>query len=148
MAKIYEKPADKEKEEIVASVFCSKLGLDYGLAPARSRYDFHIIERAEINGAFFNCVVGMVEVKVRTCSINQYPTFFIDAEKKDWMCRISSDYCTPYLLVAWTDAIGFIDFRSKSFLGVGGRYDRQDPSDHKLIVHYSIDDFSILVDRR
>ena len=148
MAKIYETEQDREKERIITEIFCKHMGFEYGLPPVRARYDFHIVKKGTYKGKVFNTIIGMAEVKVRTCSIDTYPTFMLDAEKKEYMCQFASEYITPYLIVCWTDAIGWIDCRSKTFLSTGGRYDRNDRSDHKLVVHYPIDGFNLLVDKR
>ena len=144
----YETAEDKEKERIIAEIFCKHMGVEHSEAPVRSRYDFCIVKRFEWSKRYFARVLGIAEVKVRTCSIDAHPTFMIDADKKVYMCERASEYVTPYLVVCWTDAIGWIDFRAKSFISLGGRYDRNDPADHKLVVHYAIDSFNLLVDKR
>lgn len=148
MAKIYETEQDREKERVIAEIFCKHMGFDYGFPPVRARYDFHIQRNGTYKGKVINTVLGMAEVKVRTCSIDTYPTFMIDAEKMIYMRQFGSEHITPYLVVCWTDAIGWIDFREKCFLSTGGRYDRDDPNDDKLVVHYPIDRFNLLVDKR
>ena len=148
MAKIYEKPADKEKERIITEIFCKHMNFQYSLPPARARYDFHIIQKANYGGQILDVIVGLAEVKVRTCSIDAYPTYMLDADKKNWMLDFANEQRIPYLVVAWTDAIGWIDLRHKSFLSTGGRTDRNDINDFKLMVHYPIKAFNLLVDKR
>ena len=145
---IYETPEDKRKERIIAEIFCKHMGFDYTEASARARHDFAIVKQGQYEKRRMLQVIGLAEVKIRTCSIDAYPTFMIDADKKIYMLERASKYVVPYLVVCWTDAIGWIDFREKNFLSIGGRSDRNDPNDDKLVVHYPISRFSLLVDKR
>lgn len=148
MAKIYETEADREKEQIITEIFCKHMNVNYSKSSVRARYDFAIVTKMEYNNHIFDVVTGLAEVKVRTCSIDDYPTYMVDVDKRLYMTERCNQHRTPYLIVAWKDAIGWIDFRSKSFLSTGGRTDRNNPYDQKLMVHYPIKDFTLLVDNR
>lgn len=145
---IYETDADKTKEEIIAAIFCKRFKYNCIPAPAMARWDFCITKPTLFKGTWLNVVQGIAEVKVRSCKVGAYPTMMIDADKISYLRNHTSDKVKGLLIVAWVDAIGWIDIAEKSFLSTGGRFDRQDPNDHKMVLHYPIEKFNLIVDKR
>jgi hypothetical protein len=51
------------------------------------------------------------------------------------------------LLVGWTDAVGHISLTADSFAALGGRNDRGDPNDEDVMMHFPIEDFTMIAYR-
>jgi hypothetical protein len=89
-------------------------------------------------------VLGFLEVKVRTCKSDTYPTYMISLDKLLELNRLSSDVpCGVFLAVQWEDRLGVTKAPIMPAGGVvmGGRKDRGDEMDVEPVVHIPVSAF-------
>lgn len=136
MRKMYETDADRVKEHALAYAF-AQLGYEFVKLPIRYQLDF-IVMRDGVPKAF-------VEVKHRTCTMNQYPTAMISLGKVMKARQLTQLTDLPsYLLNVYTDCMARFDFAGKFELGKGGRSDRNDWQDQDICAYFPVGDATVL----
>jgi hypothetical protein len=88
-----------------------------------------------------NALVGYIEVKVRKCAREAYPTFMVSLDK--WMyarqLAENSGGVPVFFVVEWTDGVYWIRQDEATYtVGIGGRSDRNDPLDTELCIHVPV----------
>jgi len=103
--------------------------------PPRAPYDYCVVKKGLIQ--------FIIEIKLRKIPHNKFPTFMISLEKVA-TCSLHAAVigCPFYIVVQWTDKLGFWKFNEKQYTaGIGGREDRNDPLDQEPVIYISINDF-------
>ena len=80
-------------------------------------------------------LVAWVEVKQRNCPSTQYPTVFMNADRKYKHLLAHSETAPAFFVVRWSDGVTrFIDVRDvdQAWLGEGGENDRWGPGEHEV----------------
>lgn len=111
--------------------------MNYALAPAKSAVD----AIAGKNGRW----TRILEVKCRTASHRAYPTYMLARSKYENLLRLGEDQkVKPFLIVEWSDELGYVQLPCNHTIGPGGRTDRGDPADEEMCVYIPITEFTIL----
>jgi hypothetical protein len=102
--------------------------------PKSYRVDFSLTRQDKI--------VAFAEAKCRQFPSSRYPTYLLSLAKYMAMCEIARMTDTKaFLLVQWTDRIGFVFFPCPFELEMGGRTDRNDPDDIEPVVLIDLKEF-------
>jgi len=100
-----------------------------------------IIDRlcSRVNGNHVREYLGAVEIKCRQCKVMAFPTFFI-SESKVKALQTTRDLLgvQSFIVVRWTNVIGWFDIDNVAFTRMGGREDRGDENDIEMMCHYDI----------
>ena len=141
---LYETNADLERQERIIKAFCKKFGYDYAPFPAKHEIDYGILKPQLVNGHWYKVLVGMAEIKTRTFHHKKYPTMMVNIGKVLYAKRFVDIGVKVVLIVGWTDAVGYISLTADSFAAYGGRYDRGDPNDEDVMIHFPIEEFTMI----
>lgn len=140
MAK-YETLKDLANQQKVMEIFTKTYGYEYVDLPQFSEMDYGIQKSFRYKGFKYSRIEGLVEVKCRSISFNRYPTFMLHLNKVQYALNCG---VPTILLVSWIDAIGFIKFKEKHFVTMGGRRDRNNQYDYDLMAHYPTEKFDLI----
>jgi hypothetical protein len=137
----YETRGDLLNESGVAKIFCLNMNCTY--KKIREIKDYSPDVSFYRDGKRVACG----EIKVRTCTSDNYKTYLISKGKIDSIF----DRWHPLpiiLIVSWTDGIYWIAITEKSkahwFVAKGGRKDREDEKDIEDCYHIPVDEFTRL----
>lgn len=140
MRPIYEGSGDLDNERTVITKLCEEWDMEAAKLPITYNVDYGLFKDSKLR--------AWVEVKCRSCGIDQYDTYFISAKKILNGVFLSQNTGSPFILaVQWTDALGYINIKSdtKFDIRIGGRRDRNDWQDVEPMAHFSTRDFNILI---
>lgn len=137
----YETLKDLSNQQRVMDAFAKQYGYQYTDLPEFHEMDYAIQKTMSYKMVKFARVEGLVEVKCRTISFKKYPTFMVHLKKVNYALNCG---VPAILLVGWTDAIGFIKFKERHFVTLGGRRDRDNKYDYDLMAHYPTDKFEMV----
>ena len=135
---LYERQKDRANEKKVIKrietawgVESHKMKMAYGL-------DYMLLKGGNLH--------SFVEVKCRNNAQGDYPTYAISLMKFLQANRFTQSTVKPcYLIVKWTDKLGFLDMGESFYqVGVGGRTDRNNPNDIEPIVFIPNNKFEII----
>ena len=105
-----------------------KLPIQYKLDYALTRFD--------------KSILAFCEIKVRTNSIGSYPTYIVSLAKILSGRNLARETNTKsFLIVKWSDSLGFIDMENNFKTIVGGRIDRNDWQDIEPMCEFNINNF-------
>lgn len=144
---IYETDEDVARQERMIKSFCKHYSYEYAPFPPKHKVDYGILKPQRVNGHWYKVLVGMVEVKTRSFSYKKYPTLMVNVGKVLYARQWVDNGIKVVLLVGWTDAVGHISLTSDSFAALGGRKDRGDPNDEDVMMHFPIEDFTMIAYR-
>lgn len=144
---IYETDEDVARQERMIKRFCEHFSYDYAPFPPKHKVDYAILKPQRIKGHWYKVVAGMVEVKTRSFPHKKYPTMMVNVGKVLYAKQFVDIGIKVVLLVGWTDAVGFISLTADSFAAMGGRNDRGDPNDEDVMIHFPIEDFTMIAHR-
>lgn len=134
---LYERDKDLREEESIASIFSRKFECTFSKMPIRYGLDYAIVRSG--------VVCGFAEFKSRTNAHSHYQTYMLSLGKVMSARMLTFTTTLPcFLMVKWTDAIGYIDLKSDYELRVGGRTDRSDWQDVEPVAHFSLSKFRML----
>lgn len=89
--------------------------------------------------------VGFAEIKRRKNNFRTYPTYMIALSKAIAAQQLTDTTGLPcFLFVVFEDYLASLDFGSHYEIGLGGRRDRNDPSDQEPCAYYPMDAFAIV----
>lgn len=134
---LYEKGDDLLKERQVIDFFSQKFKCTFAKLPVRYGLDYSLIRGGEVR--------AFAEIKCRTNDVSRYDTYMMSLGKKmsaEALRSVTGLDC--FLIVKWTDAVGYIKMNTDSKVLIGGRVDRNDWQDTEPVVHYPIDSFTLL----
>lgn len=138
---LYETEADRVREAGAITVLEKALGMTAEKRGAHTVADFSL---HDTDGR----MVGVVEVKTRTCESNTYSTYHISKKKLLGLQDLADrEGIKAGLLVQWKDRTGFISigrFLNNASFKVGGRYDRGDKADVEVMADVDIKHFTML----
>jgi hypothetical protein len=89
---------------------------------------------------------AIVEIKCRTNKSYQYDEYMLGEKKYTALCDWSDRGFTPILLISWPDAMGYVKVPVEHKRSVGGRYDRNAPTDVENVVLIEMKHFRMLPD--
>jgi hypothetical protein len=135
----YENQNDLANEQAVAAY----IGERHGLAMEK----LNPVYRLDYAGLRDGNVSSFFEIKCRTFGRDKYDTMMINAHKV-----ASANYLmqafgrSTNLVVRWTDYIGYIPFNGlgQYNMGMGGRFDRNDPKDRDICIYIPVGEFKEL----
>ena len=133
----YEKSSDIANEERVAEKLSEMWELDnWQRNPLRYPVDISLMRG--------NRIKAFAEIKCRNVSSCTYSTYLLSAGKvmsAHTLTRATGLPC--FLVVQWTDCLGWIDLEMTEplYVGWGGRIDRDDSQDMEPVMHYDILEF-------
>lgn len=85
----------------------------------------------------------LFEFKCRTVASTDYDTALVNLHKVIAAQNLSrATGLKAYLVVQWTDKVGFVDFNSDKRIGLSKRRDRNDPAD--MFAYYPVSGFRTL----
>jgi hypothetical protein len=129
MRPIYERQADRERQDAIMRAFCDCYGCDAVVMPALCAWDYEIRYCGEI--------VAVAEIKTRSKPATLYPHFMVKEEKVQ-MVRAEGERrgIAPLLLVNYPDLRAWARLdRVEYSTGMGGRWDRGDPADVEMMAY-------------
>jgi hypothetical protein len=122
-------------ESSVISALSKKFNCTFRKMPIKYGLDYAALR----NGR----VVAFIEIKCRTCRSDKYDEYMISLHKVMAAAKLSSTTNLPcFLVVAWTDAIGYTHISAPS-VEFGGRQDRNDEDDIEPVALIPISHFNI-----
>ena len=138
MRPIYETENDLRNERSLSDVVSKKWRCELQKLQPRDSFDYAAIRDGR--------VVAFVEMKNRTNEFSKYDTYMISMTKLLHARNIREATEIPCILaVKWTDAIGWVKLNNvKSYVTMGGRFDRGDPQDVEPVCHINIKDFVLI----
>ena len=105
--------------------------------PNHQRLDFALLQRGEIK--------AFVEIKCRTFESSRYKETMLHLDMVMAARDLTFHTNIPaFLVVRWTDVIGFVNFNADFRTEIGGRVDRGLERDFGLMAKIAIMDFSML----
>jgi hypothetical protein len=127
----YQKPEDVERGNIIARRFCNKWPTP--IQPIKRHSTSYTLNYDCINPK--GSVELQLETKWRNIEFGQYNSIYIEEAK-------FKAATAPAFLAVWfakSDTFAYIDlFHPTRWVRNGGRWDRGDPRDHGLMIHYSL----------
>ncbi len=141
---LYETKDDREKQKAAIDELVSFLKKDGGdiranEAPRLYPYDYEILKDGK--------PLALVEVKCRNARMDAYVNYMVSASKiRTLREQAHIREVSPWLLVDWSDCIGYADADKAASRGItayGGRYDRDDPMDREVMTHIPFSVFTI-----
>jgi hypothetical protein len=136
MRKQYETAADLKAELEAAAKIARAFGWKTLVKLKRSYY----VDWAGVG--MDSRIAGWVEFKRRTVSRAEYPSYMISAQKVQALEQLAKATSLPsYLVIQWTDSLGFCRDFSGCDLRIGGRIDRNDPEDYEPCFMIPIERF-------
>ena len=133
---IYETIQDLTNESSVMYALSEKFNCTFRKMPRKYGLDYAALRDGR--------VVAFLEVKCRTCRSDKYEEYMLSLHKVMAATKLSSTTNLPcFLVVAWTDAIGYTHISAPS-VGFGGRQDRNDNDDMEPVALIPINHFHIV----
>lgn len=132
----YETVDDLYEELEVADLLCAHLGAQAVKLPLYSRADVLLHKDGE--------AVAIVEIKRRNISTAKFSEYMLGMDKYKALCRWADKGFKTYLLVRWTNAVGYIEIPTEHSSGEGGRYDRGDINDTGEMAYIPVDNFTFI----
>jgi transposase len=133
-----ETSADRSNEMLTMNEVCGKWRCEAFKLP-----HFHSLDHALIRG---RKVFALCEVKVRSSSWRKYQRVMIGLEKVLTARQIGRNSgLKTFLIVRWTDGVGFISFECDFDVEIGGRTDRG-TDETNLVAMFDINDFTFIRD--
>ena len=133
----YESEADRKAETSVIEKVVKAFDVDgYHKLPISYVLDFAVTRAGQI--------IGLVEVKARSCEMQTYSTFFVALKKVLAAHEFERIGLKTRLFVKWRDCIGYTLLREPDQITYGGRFDRGDSADQEPLAHFDINRFIIL----
>ena len=127
---------DRSNEVLTMSEVCGKWRCEAFKLP-----QYHSLDHALIRD---RQVFAIAEIKVRSSSWRKYPRVMIGLDKVLTARQIGrASGLKTFLIVRWTDGLGFINFEAGRTVEVGGRTDR-DADETNLVAMYRIEDFTLI----
>lgn len=138
MTKLFETQEDLDLERAAIIRFARFTDSIPFKLPMASRADYILIKDGQAK--------AIVEIKCRTTRSDQYSEYLLGEAKYKALCNWEKYGFTPILLISWTDAIGYVKVPVEHNKSVGGRYDRNAPTDIESVVLIDIKQFKMLPD--
>tara|TARA_A100000172_G_scaffold69562_1_gene49661 strand:+ start:942 stop:1388 length:447 start_codon:yes stop_codon:yes gene_type:complete len=135
---VYEKQMDRDNEAELALIVTQKWKCQMSKMKDKSAFDYAAIRSNE--------VMAFIEMKTRKTEMNKYPSYLISFTKV-WKAKqlYQALHLPVFLLVKWADKIAFTALHNcKPKVQIGGRKDRQDPSDIEPVAMIPLEDFLLL----
>jgi hypothetical protein len=134
---IYEKSSDISNEELVAEKLSKIWDFDsWQRNPPRYPIDISLMKDRHIK--------AFAEIKCRNVDIDTYSTYLLSVGKVMSAHSLTKATGLPcFLVVQWTDCLGWIDLEVTEplYVGWGGRIDRRDSQDMEPVMHYDLSQF-------
>lgn len=138
MRPIYETDYDRQRESSVSAYVSEKYRCTFKKSEDLTPFDGIFVDR---NGQDF----AVVEIKVRNNRSDKYPTYMISAAKVDAILSYADNMgLFPMLLVRFTDGVFITKLSDRYLKSLGGRQDRNDPSDIEICVYIPMEKFKAL----
>lgn len=132
----YETPDSLTNEAAVAEMIAERHDVKLEKLNPVYRFDYAALRRGVVS--------SFIEIKCRTFSRCKYDTLMINAHKVIAGHNLNATFDLPALLVvSWTDFTGVVrmDSTRRWNVGMGGRYDRNDPKDIDICVYIPVREF-------
>jgi len=127
---------DRSNEVLTMSEVCGKWRCEAFKLP-----QYHSLDHALIRD---RKVFAIAEVKVRGHSRHKYPRVMIGLDKVLTARQIGrASGLKTFLIVRWTDGLGFINFEADCDIEIGGRTDR-DTDETTLVALFRFSDFTMI----
>lgn len=127
---------DRSNEVLTMSEVCGKWRCEAFKLP-----QYHSLDHALIRD---RKVFAIAEVKVRGHSRHKYPSVMIGLDKVLTARQIGrASGLKTFLIVRWTDGLGFINFEADCDIEIGGRTDR-DTDETTLVALFRFSDFTMI----
>lgn len=128
----YETKYNLRVEDVVASIFARYMRIDQAKIPAKQ---YRMDRAALCNGR----VIGLFEIKERSCAHNQYPNYMLSAAKfRDGQLWAESGLVWFALVVSFLDGIFYYQYETQDVSNIEtrlkGRTDRNDAQDIEPVV--------------
>ena len=137
---LYESQKDLDEERKIAQFFAEKFDCTFSKMPIRYGLDYAIVRGRK--------VCGFAEFKSRTNALERYDTYMLSLGKVVSAHTLTQATTLPsFLMVKWTNAIGYISLSTPYEIEMGGRNDRADWQDVEPVAHFKIKDFKLFTDR-
>jgi hypothetical protein len=138
---VYETSADRRAQAEAIGWLAAATGSTPVEMPALAPWDYEMVRDG--------LAVAIVEVKVRRCTMREYPTYMVSEAKARGLRDAAIERgIAGVLLVRWSDAAGWLRLDAgqtvKWTVGLGGRVDRGDPADIERVVLLPIAWFGLL----
>jgi hypothetical protein len=137
---IYEQSSDIANEQRVAEKLSELWNFDsWKRNPPRYPIDISLMRGTRIK--------AFAEIKCRNVPSGTYNTYMLSAGKAMSARTLTEVTGLPcFLVVRWTDCLGWIDLETAEplYVGWGGRSDRDDSQDMEPVMHYDIIKFKEL----
>jgi len=138
---IYENAETIRAERILAHTISGRWNCTPEKLPRKYAVDYALLRHGKL--------VAWAEFKSRSFEQSTYGTYMISLMKLREGAALSRLTGKPfYLVVEWTDVVGWCQIPltlENYFIGIGGRFDRNDPEDLEPVVHIPITDFAIMI---
>lgn len=132
----YETADDRYAENRAMMKLASHVGMGYQKLPKYDPFDFHLIKKDK--------AVAKVEVKVRSCTMDRYPTYMISQIKTNEARNFINQGWVCILLVQWADALGATRLGNEYATTKGGRLDRFDLKDIESVSLIPMSEFTVI----
>lgn len=124
---------DRQNEVLTMSEICKRWRCEAFKLP-----QYHSLDHALIRG---KTVFAIAEVKVRSSSWRKYDRVMVGLDKVLTARQIGrASGLKTFLIVRWTDAVGFINFEEDMTVEIGGRKDRE-TDESNLVAMFNLKDF-------
>lgn len=128
-----ETSADRSNETLAMSEVCGRWRCEAFKLP-----QYHSLDHALIRG---RKVFALCEVKVRSSSWRKYDRVMMGLEKVLAARQIGRNSgLKTFLIIRWTDGVGFINFEADFDVEIAGRKDRG-TDESQLMAMFNIEDF-------
>lgn len=127
---LYESQRDRTNEQQVADFLSQKFDCTYFKLPIAYSIDYAFLREGK--------VVGFVEVKCRKVELQTYDTIMLSMHKRVDSLALANSISVPALFaIRYNDGIYTINLEEEpDHATVGGRFDRDDPQDVEVVIHY------------
>ena len=116
MTKLFETEADLDRERTTIMAFAAFTDSIPFKMPMESEIDYLMVRDNQVKAA--------VEIKCRANAHDKYEQYLLSNKKYDSLCRWAEFGIVPFLLIKWSDEIGYVKCPVEHEKSVGGRYDR------------------------
>ena len=124
---------DRQNEVLTMSEVCRKWRCEAFKLP-----QYHSLDHALIRG---KTVFAIAEIKTRSSSWRKYDKVMCGLEKVLTARQIGrASGLKTFLIVRWTDAVGYINFEEDMTVEIGGRKDRE-TDETQLVAMFNLKDF-------
>ena len=116
MTKLFETETDLYRERTTIMAFAAFTDSIPFKMPMESEIDYLMVRDGQVKAA--------VEIKCRTNTHDKYEQYLLSNKKYDSLCGWDRLGVKPFLLIKWSDALGYVKCPVDHDKSVGGRYDR------------------------